>query len=481
MKTPTTVLIIDDDAAACKAYTAVLASEGYRLEIAMSGEDALRRAPNLRPDLILLDVMMPGMDGFEVCRRLRSDSSLAELPIVMVTALDDRESRLEAIEAGADDFLTKPFEVAEIRARVRTLTRLSRRRQDPEPTERLNWVVERSRNGYIAVGGDGRIRYANPRARNYLGLPDSGPLTQLNFVETVRRSYLMVPEAAWGSGVMPAPGQCRLLVRPESAAAGAFCLQVEQFDSSVGIVDHHVWRLRDVTAELRAQRERREIHFAVTHRFGAPLARLRASLAQLAEGAGSAGSGKGQTWLAEAQASTALLESAVRDVTTFLEAPSAGRSVRGLKVEDLTPIGQEVAREFGVVDFSIRVPGDLLARRLPMAAATLRLVLCEAIDNAVKHHPRTQPAVELIARDLGAGTTAIEVRDNGRCLDPAALAGVLQPRFLGDKFGLEGGAEPRIGLATVAALVWVVGGQVTLENRVDGDGVVLRLSLPEGG
>ena len=81
------------------------------------------------PDLILLDVMMPGMDGFEVCRSLRADPLLAEVPVVMVTALDDRDSRLQGIEAGADDFVSKPFDRVELRARVRTIARLNRYRQ----------------------------------------------------------------------------------------------------------------------------------------------------------------------------------------------------------------------------------------------------------------------------------------------------------------------------------------------------------------
>jgi putative two-component system response regulator len=78
------------------------------------------------PDLILLDVMMPGMDGFEVCRRLRADSVLGEVPILMITALDDRSSRLQGIQAGADDFITKPIDSVELLARVQGITRLNR-------------------------------------------------------------------------------------------------------------------------------------------------------------------------------------------------------------------------------------------------------------------------------------------------------------------------------------------------------------------
>jgi signal transduction histidine kinase/FixJ family two-component response regulator len=92
----------------------------------VSGPAALELAAERVPDLILLDVMMPGMDGFEVCRRLRGDLELGEVPVLLVTAMDDRDSRIRGLESGADDFVTKPIDRGEVRARVRTITRLNR-------------------------------------------------------------------------------------------------------------------------------------------------------------------------------------------------------------------------------------------------------------------------------------------------------------------------------------------------------------------
>jgi response regulator RpfG family c-di-GMP phosphodiesterase len=111
------------------ALEALLLREGYQLETAANGPEALEKAAAILPDVILLDVMMPDMDGMEVCRRLRADPKLAEMPIVMVTALSDDESRVQGIEAGADDVISKPFSAAELRARVRTITRLNRYRR----------------------------------------------------------------------------------------------------------------------------------------------------------------------------------------------------------------------------------------------------------------------------------------------------------------------------------------------------------------
>jgi two-component system cell cycle sensor histidine kinase/response regulator CckA len=123
---PATILIVDDLAANRETLIELLDAGGYRLLEAADGPAALQAAAEHAPDLILLDVMMPGMDGFEVCRRLRADERSAEMPVILVTALDDQASRLAGIEAGADDFITKPFNRAELRARVRTITRLNR-------------------------------------------------------------------------------------------------------------------------------------------------------------------------------------------------------------------------------------------------------------------------------------------------------------------------------------------------------------------
>jgi DNA-binding response OmpR family regulator len=123
-----TILIVDDDLAGCKILERLLRSADHRIFFVTAGQEVLHTAQQTLPDLVLLDVMMPEIDGFEVCRQLRGDPMLAEVPIIMVTALDDRDSRIRGMEAGADDFLIKPIDRMELRARVRTITRLNRYR-----------------------------------------------------------------------------------------------------------------------------------------------------------------------------------------------------------------------------------------------------------------------------------------------------------------------------------------------------------------
>ena len=118
------VLVVDDILSNVKLLEAKLAAEYFEVLTASSGEQALTRVAAELPDIVLLDVMMPGMDGFEVCRRIKANAKVAHIPIVMVTALDQPSDRVTGLEAGADDFLTKPVDDLALFARVRSLVRL---------------------------------------------------------------------------------------------------------------------------------------------------------------------------------------------------------------------------------------------------------------------------------------------------------------------------------------------------------------------
>ncbi len=129
------ILVVDDLPQNVRLLRAVLEPRGYDVAVATSGEDALERLAGADIDLVLLDVVMPGIDGYEVCRRLRADETTAFLPVVMITASGEQEKR-RAIEAGADDFVTKPFDQAELLARVRSLLRVKRYHDEIEAYNR---------------------------------------------------------------------------------------------------------------------------------------------------------------------------------------------------------------------------------------------------------------------------------------------------------------------------------------------------------
>ncbi len=122
--TPAAILVVDDTPANVKLLVDVLSVSGYTATAASNGEDALAQIATDSPDLILLDIMMPGLSGYDVCRRIRADPDTALLPVVLCTSLDPQQERIKGIEAGADDFITKPINRPELLARVKSLLRI---------------------------------------------------------------------------------------------------------------------------------------------------------------------------------------------------------------------------------------------------------------------------------------------------------------------------------------------------------------------
>ena len=126
---PPTILVVDDEPTNLDVLLTCLDVDGYRVLVAEDGESAVEHARRALPDLILLDVLMPGMDGHEACRELKSDVSTRHIPLIFMTALDDLDSKIRAFELGAADYITKPLRHREVLARVATqlsLTQLSR-------------------------------------------------------------------------------------------------------------------------------------------------------------------------------------------------------------------------------------------------------------------------------------------------------------------------------------------------------------------
>ncbi len=132
-----TILIVDDDVSSRDILAAILFNEDYRLEFAADGQELLEKAEAFVPDAVLLDVIMPDMNGFEACRRLKAKEEFRNIPVIMISVLNDKDDMIQGFESGADDFMSKPVNGPELRARIRAVLRIKARYDEIKTELRL--------------------------------------------------------------------------------------------------------------------------------------------------------------------------------------------------------------------------------------------------------------------------------------------------------------------------------------------------------
>lgn len=473
------VLIIDDEPIARESLEALLLGENYELYFAGSGVEGLRKASALRPDAILLDVMMPGMDGFEVCQRLRSDPELEQVAIIMITALDDRSSRLAGLRAGADEFLSKPFDSVELKTRLQTIARLGRYRRLLAERTRLEWLVEQSEEGYVLLDAAGNIRYVNPKARTYLGLPQG--VDGQHFIAIARSLYRLEPAAAWQQweldGVFHAP--C-YLVQPETLTARAFWLQADG-QGSAGMAElGRIVRLRDVTAQMSSYQDMRRFHTTVVHKLRTPLIAMHGSFTLLANYGGEMSAGEVEEFARTALTGIERLKSEIDDILQYINAPVLALSGDTLTFAEFRVRVIDYAEQHSIQKLDMCVDHNLEDMLMPLTPQALDTIFWELLENAVKFHPTRQPHVEVDVYCENSEMVRLCIRDDGVTLSAEQLRMVWSPYIQGEKYFTGEAPGMGLGLSLVATLVWQIGGEVELTNRKDGSGVevILRLPLP---
>jgi signal transduction histidine kinase len=431
---------------------------------------------------VLLDVVMPDMDGFEVCRRLRAHKLLAEVPIIMITSLEDKESRLKGIEAGADDFISKPFDNVELRTRVRSITRLNRYRRLLVERVRFRWVVERAEEGYLIVDDDDAVLYANPRARLYFDIPEDAKLPpDTIFLEWAKAHYNLEPQDAWATWPDPPPGDApRYLVRPESANARAFWLQVDMLALPSGPDMAGTVRLRDVTAQMNTIRDMRNFSAVVTHKLRTPLINIVGNLDMLARFYKERLADPEVAELFElAHQGSKRLSGEIDDVLRYLHdlpvLAQAGEAFNLAKLRSTVAL-MNAELELGAVH--VDVEGRAADTCVALSERAVELILWELLENAKKFHPRHAPTVEVAALCLDPGHVCLRVSDDGVHLSPEQLAQVWTPYYQGEKQFTGEVPGMGLGLTMVANLVWSVGGTCKLYNLASGPGIVVDLTLP---
>lgn len=483
MASKKTILIVDDEKVGRDTLEALLSSQGYDLAFARNGPETLAMAAKIKPDVILLDVMMPGMTGYDVCRSLRSDPVLADVPVIMITALDDQESYLQGIEAGADDFVSKPFNREKLRARIRTITQLNRYRRLLAERAKFEWVVEQATDGYVILNEDDDILYANLRARLYLGKPleDKKGTGTETFLSLIRKQYQCEPADAWAIWpAVPPDGAPLYLVRPASETAGAFWLQVDLKRMDGDYSDSYLLRLRDVTATIAAQKQMWTFHNQVSHKLRTPLNFLLNSIALLNESADDLSPENAHTFLSLARKGAVRLKDEIQSIFEYIEALSIMRPGRdSLLVRSIPEIIEQIGEALALGSVSVSVAEHEFSEeaRIKLSSHATELIFWEILENAKKFHPQESPMIEI---SLGSvfGRARIQVHDDGLTLSPEQLINIWTPYYQAEKYFTGQMTGAGLGLSLVASLIWSAGGTCRAYNRSNKSGIVIELYIP---
>jgi signal transduction histidine kinase len=483
------ILIVDDEPLNLATLEAFLATDGYELLFAQNGQEALKKAEGERPDLILLDVMMPELDGFEVTRRIRVDPDIGRIPIILITALDDERSRLEGLRTGADDFLTKPCRREEIRARVRTVVSLNRFRSIAEQRSRFEQLFELAAGGIILVDAHGKVVAANARAElHHVGEPYFAPFGAAS--STTLRATVT---DAWHTRSRRAC-EVRLGTGETERILHAHAVVVPEEGRPLMMLSFH-----DVTAQARAREavermnaELEEIVRArtrqleesngllmsyasfVSHDLRSPLTVMKGYLSLIQEGVvplADAGPLVGHAFNA-----TVIMQEMIQNILQLAQDEHAGAHGETSEDVDPTPVVRKLATRMREI-FPTPVPRFEIANlpRVGVSAVLIERVFYNLLANALKFSAqREQPRVEVGSVDSPEGPV-IFVRDNGVGFD-ARDADKLFREFsrLSSGAGTDGLG---LGLSLVSRLLRAHGGRIWAESAV-GEGATFFLLFP---
>ncbi len=501
-----TVLLVDDNPQNLKVLYETLKDKGYRLLIANEGEKALDLAHRHHPEVILLDIMMPEMDGYEVCERLKADPQTADCAVVFLSALDDLQAKVKGFSLGGADYISKPFQSQEVIARVKThaqVIRLERELQarnrelQGDQTRILNSISE----GIYGLDEDGIIEFANPAAGMIMGCPVEDLIGKSFFdlhFSTASDSEDNLPVmATCRQGVAENQRDIRMLRADGSGFPAEYRstpkLDDEELHGAVVVFRdittelENEQALEDARAMVQEQRDQLahtsrlstmgEMAAGFAHEVNQPLTAITnyARVAKRMMGKEQPDLGLLQETLDKVEAQSHRASEIIRRIRRFMKKPATGKEI--LSVPGLL----EDTRQFAEVDMRNNEGGievqvedslpDVLADPIQVQQVALNLIrnALEATRSAGAATP-----VEVSARRCGDHCVRVQVRDHGIGVAEEAEEKLFHPFHTTKDEGMG------IGLATCRSLIQAQGGEIGYERPDDG-GACFWFTLPVSG
>lgn len=469
------ILCVDDEPKNLELLEAILGPRGYDVAMVAGGEEALAKAAS-GPDLILLDVMMPGMSGFEVLKKLRADENTRLIPVVMVTALKETEDRITALEAGCDDFLSKPFEKIELLARVKSLLKLSSYRRQLDEKEKFEAAVRGMSDGVLICSRDWGVEDANAAARRYLNL--SGELERdlrehlfCLFSTTMPRETLSTFEGRLSFD----------LLRPEGDEARELILEMDadRILDADGYCRHIVVTVKDVTGRRHEARSQWDFLSLISHKLRTPLTVLINYGDMLLKGILGEVSDKQRKVLGVMVQNLHQLDDLYDHIIRYISIGGReGISSEPVSLPDVIgPFAGKYAAQAaeGKMQLEVDVPKTLPP--ILVAKEQLEYILTELADNAVKFNDKDVLKIAIRAKVGPGGVVAVSVADNGRGIPSEEFERIFDKFYQEEKFFTGQVKGAGLGLTLARKLVEKAGGTIAVESAL-GQGTTFTFTLP---
>ncbi len=282
MKDKPIILVVDDQLQNIELLEAHLAPHGYEIVKAASGEEALIRLSSNKIDLILLDIMMPRMSGLEVLEKVRADEKTKTIPVIMVTALKETEDKIKALEAGCDDFISKPLDKIELLARVKSMLKISHYIRQIDEENKFKAVADKISDGIAICSPDYIIKDSNAAILKYLNIADSA---NVNLVETLFKNYSVSIKKETFMDLTIAHKTFDI-VREKTEMTEALYLEtnLNLIKNSSGELLSIVFILRDVTAARMEELIKQDSLALISHQLSAPLGVISGNISLLLNG-----------------------------------------------------------------------------------------------------------------------------------------------------------------------------------------------------
>ena len=476
MKAKPVILVVDDQLQNIELLEAHLVPQGYEIVKATNGEEALGKLSGNQIDLILLDVMMPKMSGFEVLEKLRADEKTRLIPVVMITALRETEDRVKALEAGCDDFISKPFDKIELLARVKSILKLSYYRRQLDEKEKFKAVVDKMSEGIAICSPDWIIQDSNAAVLKYLNIADPA---NVNLVETLFKNYsVSIPK----EGLMDLAIAHKTfdIVREETETTKALYLEanLDVVKNTAGEISNIVFTLRDVTAARREESLKQDFLGLISHKLRTPLAIITPYASMLQQGKMGPLNEKQQKAIDVISKDSfeliRLVEKLLGFTTIYGQKFAYSKETIELKSQ-LHLITDPIIRCSKNKKIELNVDCQE-GGKLEMNKAYFDQIIGNLIENAIKFNDKDTAKISIIAKKI-PGRVEISVTDNGPGIPNEEYERIFEKFYQVEKYFTGQVEGVGLGLAIVKKLIEREGGEIRVESKL-GQGATFIFTLP---